>query len=60
MNREDHEDYPRNNQAANTNVPRNQEDSITQLSAEIDIRVTKKLSHEFNRTENAFWVPCPR
>ena len=36
----------------NSNVPRSQEDYITQVSEEIEGRVTKKLSQEFSRTEN--------
>ena len=36
----------------NSNVPRSQEDYITQVSEEIERRVTKKLSQEFSRTEN--------
>ena len=38
--------------AQNSNVPRSQEDYITQISVEIKGRVTKKLSQEFSRTEN--------
>ena len=38
--------------AQNSNVPRSQEDYITQVSDEIEGRVTKKLSQEFSRTEN--------
>ena len=38
--------------AQNSNVPRSQEDYITQVSEEIEGRVTKKLSQEFCRTEN--------
>ena len=36
----------------NTNVPRSQEDYITQVSEENGGRVRKKLSQEFSRTEN--------
>ena len=36
----------------NSNVPRSQEDYVTQVSEEIEGRVTKKLSQEFGRTEN--------
>ena len=36
----------------NSNVPRSQEDFITQVSDEIEGRVTKKLSQEISRTEN--------
>ena len=38
--------------AQNSNVARSQEDYITQVSKEIESRVTKKLSQEFSRTEN--------
>ena len=38
--------------AQNSNVPRSQEDYITQVSEEIEGRVTKRLSKEFSRTEN--------
>ena len=34
------------------NVPRSQEDYITQVSEEIEGGVTKKLSQEFSRTKN--------
>ena len=36
----------------NSNVPRSQEDYITQVTEEIEGRVTKRLSQEFSRTEN--------
>ena len=52
LNKENCEEYPRSNLAQNSNVPRSQEDYITQVSEEIEGRVTKKLSQEFNRTEN--------
>ena len=38
------EEHPRNNLAQNSNVPRSEEDYITQVSEEIEERVTKKLS----------------
>ena len=38
--------------AQNSNVPRSQEHYITQVSEEIEGRVTKRLSKEFSRTEN--------
>ena len=38
--------------AQNSNVPRSQEDYITQVSEEIEGRVTKRLSKEFSRREN--------
>ena len=38
--------------AQNSNVPRSQEDYITQVSEEIEGRITKKWSQEFCRTAN--------
>ena len=52
LNKESCEERPRSNLAQNSNVPRSQEDYITQVSEEIEGRVTKKLSQEFSRTEN--------
>ena len=52
MNKKNCEEHPRSNLASNSNVPRSQEDYITQVSEEIEGRVTKKLSQEFSRTEN--------
>ena len=52
LNKENCEEHPRSNMAHNSNVPRSQEDYITQVSEEIEGRVTKKLSQEFSRTEN--------
>ena len=49
---ENREQHPRCNQAQNSNVPRSQEDYITQVSEKIEGRVTKKLSQELNRTES--------
>ena len=50
-NNENCEEYPRSSLAQNTIVPRSQEDCITQVSEEIEARITKKLSKEFSRTE---------
>ena len=52
LNKENCEEHPRSNMAQNSNVPRAQEDYITQIFEEIEGRVTKKLSQEFSRTEN--------
>ena len=52
LNKENCEEHPRSNGAQNSNVPRSQEDYISQVSEEIEGRVTKKLSQEFSRTEN--------
>ena len=52
LNKENCEKHPRSNSASNSNVPRSQEDYITEVSEEIEERITKKLSQEFSRTEN--------
>ena len=52
LNKKNCEEHPRSNLAQNSNVPRSQEDYITQVSEEIEGRVTKKLSQEFSRTKN--------
>ena len=52
LNKENCEEHPRSNLARNSNVPRSQEDYITQFFEEIGGRVTKTLSQEFSRTEN--------
>ena len=52
FNKENCEEHPRSNLEQNSNFPRSQEDYITQVSEEIEGRVTKKLWQEFSRTEN--------
>ena len=52
VTRETQEEHPRNSQSRNTSVPRINEEYITQVSEEIEGRVTKKLSQEFSRTES--------
>ena len=52
VTRETQEEHPRNGQSRNTSVPRIIEEFITQVSKEIEGRVTKKLSQEFSRTES--------
>ena len=52
VTRETQEEHPRNGQSRNTSVPRTNEEYITQVSDEIEDRVTKKLSKEFSRTES--------
>ena len=52
INRDNHEDLSRNNQARNTNSPTIKEDYITQVSQEIEGTVTRKLSQEFSRTKS--------
>ena len=52
LNKENCEEHPRSNLEQNSSAPRSQEDYITQVSEEIEGRVTKRLSKEFSRTEN--------
>ena len=52
LNKENYGERPRSNLAQNSNVPRSHEDYITQVSEEIEGRVTKRLSKEFSRTKN--------
>ena len=52
LNKENCEENPRSNLAQNSGAARSQEDYITQVSEEIEGRVTKRLSKEFSRTEN--------
>ena len=52
VTREIQEENPRNGQSRNTSVLRINEEYITQLSKEIEGRVTRKLSQEFNKTES--------
>ena len=52
LNKENCEEHPRSNLARNSSTPRSQEDYITQVSEEIEGRVTKRLSKEFSRTGN--------
>ena len=52
LNKENCEEHHRSNLAQNSNVPRSQEDYITQVSEEIEGRVTERLSKELSRTEN--------
>ena len=52
LNRENCEENPWRNVAQNSGAPRSQVDYITQVSEEIEGRVTKRLSKEFSRTED--------
>ena len=52
LNLEKCEEHPKSNLAQNSNVPRPQKDYISEVSEEIEGRVTKKLPQEFSRTEN--------
>ena len=52
VTRETQEEHPRNGQSRNTSVPIINEEYITQVTEEIESRVTKKLSQEFSRSES--------
>ena len=52
VTRETQDENPRNGQSRNTSVPRINEEYITQVSEDIEGRITKKLSQEFNRIES--------
>ena len=52
LNKENCEELPRRNLVQSSNIPRSQENYITQVSEEIEGRVTKKFSQELSRTEN--------
>ena len=52
INKESCEEYLWSSLAKKSDAPRSQEDYITQVSEEIEGRVTKKLSQEFSKTEN--------
>ena len=52
LNKENCEEHPRSNLAQNSIVPRSQEDYITQVSEELEGRVTKRPWKEISRTEN--------
>ena len=52
VTRETQEENPRNGQSRNTSVPSINEEYITQVSEEIEGRVSKKLSQEFSRTKS--------
>ena len=51
LNKENCEEQPSSNLAQNSNATRPQEDYTTQVSEEIEEKVTKRLSKEFSRTE---------
>ena len=52
LNKENCYEHSSSNLVQNSNVPRSQEDYITEVSEEIEGRVTKMLPQEFSRTEN--------
>ena len=52
LNEKNCEEHARSNLAQNSSAPRSQEVYITQVSEEIEGRVSEKLSQEFSRTEH--------
>ena len=52
VTRETQEENPGNGQSRNTSVARINEEYITQISEEIEGRISKKLSQEFSQTES--------
>ena len=60
VTREIQDENPRNGQSRNTSVPRINEDYLTQLSEEIEGRITKKLSREFSRIESRISDALPK
>ena len=52
LNEENCDEHPGSILAQNSNAPGSHEDYITQVSEEIEGRVTKRLSKEFSRIEN--------
>ena len=52
LNKENCQEHFWINLARNSNVPRSQEDHITQVSEENEGRVTKMLCQEFSRTKS--------
>ena len=50
--RETQEEHPRNDQSRNRSVPKINEEYITQVSEEIEGKVTEKLSQELSRRES--------
>ena len=53
VTKETRKKHPRNGQSRSTPVLRRNEEYITQVSEEIQSRVSKKLSQEFSRTESS-------
>ena len=52
VTREIQEESPRNGQSRNTSVLRINEEYVTQVTKEIEGRVTKNLSQDFSRTDS--------
>ena len=56
LNKENCVDYPRSNLAQNSNNPRLQKDYTTQVSEQIEARVTKRLFQQFSGTQSRIIV----
>ena len=56
LNKENCEENPRSNMAQNSGAPRSQEDYITQVSEEIEGRVTKGCQRSSVEQRTAFLV----
>ena len=52
LNKQKRDEHPKSSPAQISNVPKSQENCITQVFEEIEQKVTKKLSKENARTEN--------
>ena len=52
VSKETPEDHPGNGQSRNTSVPRINEGYCTQVSEQIEVKVTKKLSQEISKAES--------
>ena len=53
LNKENCEEHPRSNLAQNSGAFKSQEDYITQVSEEIEGKVTKRFSKEFREQKTA-------
>ena len=60
LNKKNNEEHPRSNLARDTIVPGAQEDYITQVSEEIEGKVTRKLPQEFSKTESCILAAISR
>ena len=52
VNKNSHDEHPRVRTPKDTDVPRFNEEYITQVSEDFERRQTKKISKEFRRTDN--------
>ena len=59
LNKENSEEHPRSNLARNSNVPRSQEDYITQVSEEIEESSQRSCLKSLVGRKTAFWARYP-